>query len=306
MRIHARSLYYFDMIRRSASIRGAARSLSITASAANRQLLALEEEIGAPLFERLNSGLRLTAAGEVFAKHVINVLQDAQQLGSDLDGLRGLRRGSLHVMAVDGLQSTLMASLATQMLSSHPFVELTITSGSSADIFKAVASGDADAAIGFPKKRHPELRQIVAAQFTFVAIVNPDHPLARKQQITFAECAQFPLILPTPDLSMFSALQPAIDSYEKPINIAMRTNSIELMKSLVATGVGVAFQTRIRTEQEFDHRKLVQIPLRTPKKLYWEMGVYVREGRSLPPPLDAFLKIAAAEIEKRLGSSADE
>jgi DNA-binding transcriptional LysR family regulator len=55
MHIHARSLAYFDMIRRCGSIREAARRLHLASSAVNRQLLQLEEEFGTPLF-RTNSG----------------------------------------------------------------------------------------------------------------------------------------------------------------------------------------------------------------------------------------------------------
>lgn len=300
MRIHARSLGTFDIIRRSGSIRGAAKQLNVTASAANRQLLQLEEEVGAPLFERLTSGLRLTSAGEMFAHHVTTVLQDAQRLSNDLDGLRGLRKGTLTITAVEGLQSNLMASLSKQMLSAYPSVELTVTSGTTAGIFRDVVTGDADVAIGFPSRRDPALRQVAVGRFIFGAIVPPGHPLASKKQVSFAECAKYPLILPTPNMSMYEALKPAFKSYEGPLKIAMQTGSVELMKSLAAEGVGVAFHTRIRTEQEMDAGKIVHVPLRTPGKLFWEMGIYVRAQRALPPAIDAFLRIAAAEIERRL------
>jgi DNA-binding transcriptional LysR family regulator len=302
MRIHARAITYFDMIRRSGSIRGAARHLNVTASAANRQLLALEAEVGEPLFERLSAGLKLTAAGEMFAHHVINVLQDAQRLKANLDSLRGLQQGSLHITAVEGLQLTLMATLATQMLAKYPLVELKITAGSSSAIFNDVISGEADAAIGFPSQRNPALRQAAVGRFTFAAVVPPSHALASKREVTFAECARYPLILPTPNMSMYTALQPAIRNHDRPLKIALQTGSIELMKKLAAEGVGVAFNSRLGTERELEAGRLVQIPLKTPRKLFWEMGVYVRAGRSPPPALDAFLQLATAEIKRRQGS----
>ncbi|MCS6764348.1 MAG: hypothetical protein MO853_10730 [Candidatus Protistobacter heckmanni] len=46
----------------------------------NRPLLQLEEELGTQLFERMPSVLKLTAAGEVFSRHVITVLQDQHRL----------------------------------------------------------------------------------------------------------------------------------------------------------------------------------------------------------------------------------
>jgi DNA-binding transcriptional LysR family regulator len=120
MHIHARSIRYFDMIRRCGSIREAARHLHVASSAVNRQLLQLEDEIGSPLFERLSSGLRLTAAGEVFSRHVITVLQDEHRLSTELELLRGVRRGSVSVAAVEGLNADLMPAVLTQMHRRYP------------------------------------------------------------------------------------------------------------------------------------------------------------------------------------------
>jgi DNA-binding transcriptional LysR family regulator len=202
-------------------------------------------------------------------------------------------------MALEGLQLTLMAALATQMLSKYPLVELKITAGSASDIFSAVANGDADAGIGFTTQRNPALRQAIAGRFPFAAIVAPAHPLASKRAVTFAECARYPLILPTPNLSLYGVLQPALKNHS--LKIALQTGSIELMRKLAGEGLGIAFSPRVGTEREAEAGKLVQLPLKTTKKLFWEMGVYVRAGRSPPPALDAFLKIAAVEVERRQG-----
>ena len=76
-RIRAPRLYlYFDAVVRHGSIRRAAETLRIASSALNRRILDLEEEIGTILFDRLQGGVRLTAAGETFAAHVRRTLSD--------------------------------------------------------------------------------------------------------------------------------------------------------------------------------------------------------------------------------------
>src|SRR6202007_3458377 len=84
LRIHAPMVVYFDAIRRAGSVREAARRLNVASSAVNRQLLKLEAELGTPLFERLPGGLKLTHAGATFARHAIEVLQDAERVRADL------------------------------------------------------------------------------------------------------------------------------------------------------------------------------------------------------------------------------
>ena len=61
LRIHSPAVRYFDAVRRAKSIREAARQLNVASSAVNRQIIKLEEEIGAPLFDRLQSGARADA-----------------------------------------------------------------------------------------------------------------------------------------------------------------------------------------------------------------------------------------------------
>jgi DNA-binding transcriptional LysR family regulator len=60
----SRFLRYFMAVGRLGSIRKAADELNVSASAIDRQILNAEAELGMPLFERLPTGLRLTAAGK--------------------------------------------------------------------------------------------------------------------------------------------------------------------------------------------------------------------------------------------------
>lgn len=299
MHIHARAITYFDMIRKAGSIRAASRQLHVTASAVNRQLLQLEAEIGSPLFERLSSGLRLTASGEAFARHVITVLQDSKRLASELDALRGLRRGSVSVMAAGGLMSKTIPMLVGQMRSDYPLVDLKVDFGTTLQCAKAVVDGDVDVAIHFSLPRRAELRQVAVARLAFGAVVAAGHPLAQLSNVTFAECAKFPLILPTPELMTHAALEPLIRNFKRPVQVALQAGSIELMKQAAALGFGVSFQNRMGLEDELDSGKLVHIPLKVPGRLYSEIGVYVRAGRALPPPVDAFIRFAAEEVQRQ-------
>ena len=60
-----RAAIYFDEVARKGGLRRAADVLRIAPSAVDRQIIQLEEEVGAKLFERTPTGMRLTAAGEL-------------------------------------------------------------------------------------------------------------------------------------------------------------------------------------------------------------------------------------------------
>lgn len=305
MQIHARALGYFDMIRRCGSIREAARRLHVASSAVNRQLLQLEDQLGAPLFERLPTGLKLTAAGELFSHHVITVLQDERRLHGELDMLKGLRRGELQISAVEGLNADLMPVCLQTLLTRYPTIRVQMRSAGSAQTARRVIDGDADLAIGFSVERHEALRQCAVGRFGLGAVMRADHPLASLAQVSFADCARYPLILATPELSIHAQMKPLLAHHKRALTVLLETGSVELAKSMAHRGVGIAFQTRLGLERELAEGRLAHVPLHVPGQrgasahLQAELGVYVRAQRTLPPVLDVFIRIVAEEIERR-------
>src|SRR5882757_246157 len=78
--LHSRLLKYLDEVARVGSIRKASVRLNVASSAINRQILALENKLGAPIFERMPRRLRLTATGEVLIAHVRETLKGHQRV----------------------------------------------------------------------------------------------------------------------------------------------------------------------------------------------------------------------------------
>ena len=210
LRVHSPAVVYFDAVRRAGSIREAARRLFVASSAVNRQILKLEDEVGTPLFERLPGGLRLTTAGEIFARHALVVLQDAERARSELDALKGLRTGHVEIATVEGVTSDFMPTIIERAREHFPKVTLGVVTLGSRDIPEAVTSGAADLGMAFTLQRSTGLRQIMVGRFRLGALVPAEHPLAKRHEVSFATCAEYPLILAKTDLSVYHLLKPAI------------------------------------------------------------------------------------------------
>ena len=84
---HLLTLRYIDAIARAGSIRKAAESLSITSTALNRRILSMEQELGAPIFERMATGVRLSAAGEILVQHARAQIADMERIKSQISDL---------------------------------------------------------------------------------------------------------------------------------------------------------------------------------------------------------------------------
>ncbi len=107
-----RILGYVDEVARAGSIRKAAEHLNLTASALNRRVMDIEEELGTLLFERRPRGVRLTSAGELFLGLARRHLSDTERMRSQIEELKGLRRGVVRIAGSQALaHSFLPASL---------------------------------------------------------------------------------------------------------------------------------------------------------------------------------------------------
>ncbi|MES2511532.1 MAG: LysR family transcriptional regulator [Pseudomonadota bacterium] len=302
MHLHSRSLLHFDVIRRCGSIREAARQLHLSSSALNRQLLELEGELGTPLFERLPAGLKLTPVGEVLSRHVITVLQDAQRMGTELDALKGIRRGTIDVLTVEALTPSFMPAVIETMSLRYPGVRMNVRIGGSREAAEGVMEAQADVAICFMRQRTENLRQVAVGKFHLGAIMPVDHVLARQGQVSFADCAKYPLILPTPEIAIHEEIKPLLLACKEPHNVVLETGSFELMKRMAMKGLGIAFVNRFGIERELDEMTLRHVPLKDPVLFY--LGIYVRAERVLTPAIDAFIRIASEEIQQRAAQEA--
>lgn len=122
---HLRIMRYVDEVARTGSIRKAADHLNVMASAVNRRIMDLEEELGAPLFERRPRGVRLIAAGEVFVHYLREQDSGVERMRSQIEDLKGLRRGTVCIacsqaLAMSHAQTSFSANCAPATCQSPP------------------------------------------------------------------------------------------------------------------------------------------------------------------------------------------
>ncbi|HEY8612569.1 MAG TPA: LysR family transcriptional regulator [Roseomonas sp.] len=286
LRIHAPAIPYFDAVRRAGSIREAGRRLNVASSAVNRQILRLEEELGAKLFDRLPGGLRLTAAGEVLAQHVGTVLRDAERTRGELDALHGLRTGHVELVTLEGLCHRVVPEALAALGARQPRVTVSTGILGSAEIPDAILSGDAHLGLAFEVRRRPGLRQIAVARVGLGAVLPPDSPLARRAALGLADCDGMPLILPRGNFANREQLDALLQGRE---GVRYEAGSVELMKQMVLRGLGIAFMTRVGLEAELEAGRLAHVPLRQGRApIHSDLGLYARAEAVLPAAASGF------------------
>lgn len=299
LRIHSSAIRYFDAVRRTKSIREAARQLNVASSAVNRQIIKLEAEIGAPLFDRMTNGLVLTPVGELLARHVITVLKDLERTGTDIEDLHGARTGHVTVAVVESVAAAILPDVIDQVRARAPRITFTVSVMGSFDIPAAIAGGSADVGVAFALRKSAELQQVSVTQFRLGAVVRPDHPLARQKSVTLPACLGYPLILATPDLSITNLLEQVLSQGPAFLAPVITAGSIDLMQELVVRGHGVAFQTTVGLDRRLADGSLVHIPIDANGPLWSDLGIYTRFGHGLATGTENVVQLLKAEILKR-------
>jgi len=299
MRIHSAAIRYFDAVRRAGSIRGGARQLNVASSAVNRQILKLEQEFDAPLFERQSTGLKLTEAGELFARHVTTILQDAGRFEDELALIKGGGRGEIAVAAVEGLTHDFLPTVIERMLRSHPFVKFKVQTVGTHFIPRALADGESDIGIAFAISGTPDIEQLAFGQFHIGAFMRPDHPLAESKEIALLDALAFPWILGNENLSIRPLLEPTLRTLGQSAPTIIETSSLELMKKLTLRGIGITFQSVFGFEDDLAAKKLVHIPVAHNGPIFRDLSIQVRKGRALSASTQAFIDLAAEELTVR-------
>lgn len=299
LRIHAPAIYYFDMVRRCHSIREAARRLNVASSAVNRQILKLEDEMGAPLFDRLPGGLRVTAAGEILTRHISLLLQDVERVRGELDGLNGVQTGHVEIATVEGAAVELLPAALRRMRERYPKVTIGVTVQGSQSIPGAVINGQADLGLAFALPRSSEITQLCVGHFRLGALMTPEHPLAGETRVSYGQCCEHGVIQAKSELSVHHLIAPLHKRTAAASKPLLHSNSMELARQLARQQLGIAFQTRIGIEADLQRGELLHIPLSDQGGIFSDLGVYARKDRDLPVAVQALTHLLGEEIALR-------
>ncbi|MFF0745473.1 LysR family transcriptional regulator [Streptomyces sp. NPDC004111] len=138
----------FVTVCRLGSLSAAAAELHHTQSAVSRQIAGLEGQLGVPLVERHARGVRPTAAGEVFRRHALVTLHEADRAVRAVRDVRdGVSDRPLSVGATPSLAAGIVPEAVRVLLERTGPVRWSLFPALSAQLHERVAAGDLDVAV---------------------------------------------------------------------------------------------------------------------------------------------------------------
>jgi DNA-binding transcriptional LysR family regulator len=283
---------YVDAVARHGSIRKAATALHIVSSALNRRILDLEEELGAPLFERLPRGVRPTAAGELYLAYVRRSIRELDQVGAQIEGLRRLLRGRVRLAVAESVTGHMLPTAIARFQMQHPNVTFHVWIDGPKGLAEALSGDSADLILTHDPLERAGVCVLASAHQPLCALVAPDHPLAGRASLRLRECAAFPIAMPDQTLAARALLDRALARASFKLEPALVSNSVEMTKTFARQAQAVCFQFRIAGQP--DPSGMRAIPLTDPGFSQAELVLAARRNRVLPVAAAAF----AEELEK--------
>ena len=298
---HLTPLRYIDVVARAGSIRKAAETLSITSTALNRRILALEEELGVPIFERLPRGVRLSTAGELLVHHIRSQVADMDKLRSQIADLMGERRGHVSIACSQALLPYFLPEQIAEYRREHPAVTFGVHLRDRAAAEQALVDHSADIALVFEPVRLGEVQVLSTIRQGVCAVMPPEHPLAARERVRLRDCTGYPLALPTASYGVRHLIDLALVRSSIELTVAVVSDSFEFLRRYPARERIVSFQIPIGLPTVDGQDDIVLRPIDTRDVPEGILYLCQLKNRALPVAAAKFANQLERALAERFG-----
>ncbi|ANP56623.1 DNA-binding transcriptional LysR family regulator [Streptomyces griseochromogenes] len=277
------------------SVTRAAELLHLVQPAVTRQIRALEEDLGVPLFERTRQGMRPTEAGAIVADRARRALNELERARAEVRPAPGVVTGIVTVGLLESTAELLAEPLVTAVARAHPGIELRVMTAYSGHLRQWLDDGDLDLSLLYNLDSTPSLstRPLVREHLWVVAPAAAG--LRADRPVPFAEAAVRPLVMPAPGHALRALIDAAAARAGAELRVAVQTNSMPVQKRLVLAGHGWTVLPGVGIAEDVAAGRLSAAPLTEPD--VWRSIVLAtpRPGRT-PPAVEA----VAGELVSRI------
>lgn len=299
-----RQLKTFQVVARLLSFHRAAEMLNYAPSTVSTQIKLLEEELGAPLFDRLGKRIRLTSAGQVLLQYSRKMLDIEKETLAKVSGWRE-PCGTISIRMPQSIGTYLLPSALSIFKARYPRIGFDISTCAYEELIHELKTGMTDVAFLLADAiPFSELKSEVLRFETLVIVSSPKHRLAEKSHFHIADLAAHSILLPKHDCSYKMMFESALLEEKVGHPTFLEINSIEAIKQCVLNGIGVAMLPMMAIKKELKQKELTILPwpeetLETAILMIWH------KGKWLSPELQYFmhtLRNSATDLGRELSS----
>ncbi len=282
------ALRYFLAVVRTGSLSDAAVQLNVTPSAVSRQVATLEELLDVPLFERRPRGMVPSAAGELLAAHVRRGELEADRVVSDIQGLRGLRRGRVRIGSSAGFALEFLPRVIAEFHGRYPGLQFNLQTASPTAVGTLVVHGEVDLGLTYSRSAEQDLHVLHRQNAPVMAIMRPDHPLAHHATVTLAQMHGYPIALPGPENTVRQLFDIGCSERSLVFQPVLSSNQFETLTNFVLHGGGLSISGELTVRGRLERGELRAAQIRDPGMRSRSVELQTLAGRTLPESVSTF------------------
>ena len=270
------------------------QTLGCSQSTISFQIRQLEEELGFPLFERINRTVVLTDKGR-------EVLAYAQQIGKMTAELKqnlqtnSTRAVRVRIAIAESLASWEFHSRFKDFHEKYPGIRLKIIATSTDEMFQMLGQNQVDIVYTLDRRifNHNYVTAF-EAPVDIHFVTGAGHPLTGQTQVTLEQILEYPLILTEKNMSYRAALDDLLSQNGKETMPIMEVGDTQLIRNLLCQGLGISYLPEFVIAEDLAKGNLVSLPMTEIHPDIWRQLLYHR-NKWISPELKCVIKYLQEE-----------
>lgn len=286
-------LEYLLALAREQHFGRAAKACNVTQPTLSAGIKQLEEMLGVLLVQRGSRFMGFTSEGERTLDWARRIVADARAMRQEIQALKRGLAGSLR-LAVVPTALGMVAALTTPYRARHPAVTFTVLSRTSIEILALLENLEIDAGMTYiDNEPLGRVRTIPLYREHYCLVTAPNAPLGQREQVTWAEVAEIPLCLLTPDMQNRRIIDRMLRSAKASVTPTLESNSMVALWSHVQTGRWASVMPRKLVDTLGFSTNIRAIPIRSdePSPL---IGLVIPQREPMTPLIAAL--VAEAQL----------
>lgn len=264
----------------------AALRLEMSQSAVSHAIAALEDHLGVVLLLRGRHGAKLTPVGETIVAEAREIVQRADRIIRAAEAAKGLKGGQIRIASLRSVATHILPIAIAQFHQRFPDISVSLDEKEDyPGVEQALRDGEVDVGFTFlPASEDLETWEVLRDEY--LALCPPDFRL-RQSQLSWAELAAQPLIMPPIESGMMRQVHQHVRQHGYQLNVAYQVETDATIVNLVAQGLGATILPRLAAEPIPAAVQVFHLPV----PLERVIGVAVLAAGLHPPPVFAFLEV---------------
>jgi DNA-binding transcriptional LysR family regulator len=263
MSINLHLLRLFTAVVDHEGVVNASRALRLSQPAVSRAVRELERQLGVTLFERTSRRVKLTADGAIVYSHAKGVFAAERSVDEAVQALKGLSRGVLRIGASTTIATYVLPALIAEFSRLHPGIDLQLSAVHTRVIIGMLRRYELDVALAEAPVRDPAIEITPWRTDQMVMIAGADHRLAGRKLVTNADLEDELLLLREPESGTRDIVVRALDAAGISVRRTMSIDGTEVIKQVVAEGLGIAVVSRFAIADQLACGRLVELDVPT-------------------------------------------